>query len=196
MWAKNFKNVLFILFAVLLSMALWSCSQKKDLELPPGIELGEEVSFTASVEAIDYKDRHVTLKGPKGNMVSLYVPEDAYNFKNVDVGDIVEVLYTQSMAISVEKAGEGPSATAGGGAVRAPEGQKPEAATYSVVELRATVDNIDYETRLVDLRGPQGNITTIEVDDDVENFKNVKKGDEVVVKYIEAMAITVRPSEN
>jgi len=195
MLEKNFRNLLLVLFAVLLSITLCCCSQKKDLELPPGIDLGEEVAFTASVIDIDYENRYVTLKGPKGKMVTMKVPEDAYNFKNVEKGDLVDIMYTESIAISVEKPGDGPSAAAGGGTVRAPEGQKPEGATYSVVELIATVENIDHKTRIVDLRGPAGNLTTIEVDDDVKNFENVQKGDEVVVKYIEAMAITVRPAD-
>ncbi len=34
----------------------------------------------------------------------------------------------------------------------------------------------------------------VEVDDCVENFDNIKKGDEVFVCYTEAIAVSVRPA--
>ena len=53
---------------------------------------------------------------------------------------------------------------------------------------------IDYTNRLVDIRGPYGNRIEVEVDKDVKNFNNIKKGDEVFVRYAEAVAISVRPT--
>jgi hypothetical protein len=44
----------------------------------------------------------------------------------------------------------------------------------------------------VTLRGPQGNAVMLKVDEQVKKFDQVKKGDEVVVRHTEAVAIAVQ----
>ena len=160
----------------------------------PQFEAGDKVSVTATVVAIDYQSRLVTLKGPKGDLLEISVGEEAYNFDQVVVGDLVDMTYSRSVAVYLQKATGETSAVSGSGMVRAPKGQKPEGTMTNAVEIKAKVENIDYDKRLVDIRGPYGNLIQIEVDDTVKNFNNIKKGDEVVVRYIEAVAISVRPS--
>ena len=50
------------------------------------------------------------------------------------------------------------------------------------------------QTRTVTLKGPQGNSVDIVVEDP-EQFKRVKKGDQVEVVYNEAVAISVEPQQ-
>jgi hypothetical protein len=59
------------------------------------------------------------------------------------------------------------------------------------VEVTARVENINYDLRLVTLRNPAGNARTIKVARRVENLRQVKVGDELVVRHTEALAITV-----
>ena len=70
----------------------------------PQFKAGEEVSITATVEAIDYQSRVVTLKVPNGNLVDILVREEAYNFDNIQKGDDVVVRYIEAVAISVRAA--------------------------------------------------------------------------------------------
>lgn len=162
----------------------------------PQFEAGEEVSIMATVEAIDYKSRVVTLKGPQGNLVDISVSEEAYNFDQVVVGDVVNITYSRSVAVSLQKTTGATSAVSGSGMVRAPKGQKPEGTISNVVEIKAKVENIDYTNRIADIRGPHGNLIQVEVDETVKNFDNIQKGDDVVVCYIEAVAISVRAAES
>jgi hypothetical protein len=60
------------------------------------------VEVTAKVTKIDRTKQEVTLKGPKGNSVAIAV-EDPTVLDRVKVGDLVEVAYTEGMAISVDK---------------------------------------------------------------------------------------------
>ena len=156
---------------------------------------GGEVSFTATVVEIDYQARYVTLKGPNGNLVTIYVDEDAYNFDNVEVGDLVDILYHRSVAVYLQKSTGEASAVSGSGIVKAPKGQKPEASLYDVVAVKAKVENIDYANRIVDIRGPFGNLITVEVDESVKNFEKIKIGDDVLAHYTEAVALKVKPAE-
>ncbi len=193
---RSTKLTFIVLTVFLLSIMVAGCKHCCKEKEKPSVNLSEELSVTATVEAIDYDTRHVTLKGPQGNTMTFYVDEEAYNFKEVEVGDLVDIAYKASMAINLEKgSGQDPSFIVNGASARAPEGQKPEGVAYNVIDVRAVVENIDYENRTVDLRGPRGNVITVEVDDRVQNIKNIKKGDEVSAKYTEAVALSVRPAE-
>ena len=57
----------------------------------------------ANVTAVNAKEKYITLLGPKGNSVDLAV-EDPGQLKLVKVGDQVEAVYTEAMAITVEPA--------------------------------------------------------------------------------------------
>jgi len=54
---------------------------------------------------VDRKHNTVTLKGPKGRSTVVDVEEPRYLTK-VKKGDLVEITYTQPLAISVEAAGK------------------------------------------------------------------------------------------
>ena len=58
-------------------------------------------------------------------------------------------------------------------------------------EVRATVVAVDPVTRFLSLQGPDKNVVTVQVDDEVRNLPQVKVGDEVVVRYYEALGAQV-----
>lgn len=62
----------------------------------------------------------------------------------------------------------------------------------NLVTVTAIVEAIDHEQRLVTLRGPEGRITTLRVDEAVKNLPQVRKGDQVLVAYYESLAFQVR----
>jgi NADPH-dependent 2,4-dienoyl-CoA reductase/sulfur reductase-like enzyme len=67
----------------------------------PGGVITREVRVVASVEAIDAKASMVTLRGPE-HTVSMKV-EDPKMLEGVKVGDMVEAVYAEAMAIKVER---------------------------------------------------------------------------------------------
>ncbi len=64
---------------------------------------GREVRAIATVTAIDEKTKTVSLKGPRGNTVTLDV-RNPEHFKVMKVGDEVRVTYTEAVAFSVQPA--------------------------------------------------------------------------------------------
>jgi Cu/Ag efflux protein CusF len=69
-------------------------------ELPGGVQV-KKVTLSAKVTAIDAKANQVTLTGPEGNSVVLDVaPETLAKLK---VGDVVEAVYTQAIAVAVSR---------------------------------------------------------------------------------------------
>lgn len=71
-------------------------------------------------------------------------------------------------------------------------GEKPGAVMTDVVAVTATVEAVDHDKRTVTLKGQEGNAVALKVDKEVKKLKQVKKGDEVVVRHTEAVAIAVR----
>jgi hypothetical protein len=187
--------VLSVLLGLFVSQAV---AQEKPEMKPserPGAVVAKEVSITATVEAIDYDKRTVDLKGPKGKVVTLKVGPEAKNFNQVKVGDRVTAKFFESTAIAVRKAGEPPFAEGTKAVQRAAPGGKPGGVAVETAEMTAKVEDIDYKARTVTLRGPQQKSVTVKVDKSVKRFNEVKKGDEIVVRHTEAVAIDVKPAK-
>lgn len=53
------------------------------------------------VDAIDYKNRQVALRGPKGNTLALPVSDEVKNLENVKVGDKLTIVYSEALAIEM-----------------------------------------------------------------------------------------------
>jgi hypothetical protein len=71
-------------------------------QMPAGIG-ARALTITAAIEAIDRTAPSVTLKGPEGKLVTIKV-RDPKKLEGVNVGDLVEITYTQALAVSVEPA--------------------------------------------------------------------------------------------
>ena len=187
------KKLLSMAITALLSMLLLACAQNDQKAVDkPGITASELVTLSATVEAVDLATRRVTLRGPEGNLVTLQVSEEARNLDQVEVGDTVEAEYYESVALFVQAAEGEPGAEVTTAAARTPLGDKPGMGVADTVTLTATVTAIDYDTRMITLQGPEGNTITTRVDESARRFNEVKQGDQVVVRYTRAVAITVR----
>jgi hypothetical protein len=157
----------------------------------PGVVVADLTELTATVDSVDYHKRLVTLTGPRGNTVTVKAGPQVKNLDQVKVGDQLVIQHYESVALFVRKSGEPPAATEVAAVALAPKGQEPGGVAVDTVELSATVEAIDYAKRTVTLKGPEGRTRTIKVDPGVERFREIKAGDEVVVRHTEAPAISV-----
>jgi Cu/Ag efflux protein CusF len=80
---------------------------------------------------------------------------------------------------------------AAGGAVLAASAPG-QATIVETIRLTATVEAIDVAKREVSLKGPRGNVVALAVDPAVRNLEYVKVGDQVVVRYVEALTLTLK----
>ena len=62
----------------------------------------------------------------------------------------------------------------------------------ATVSISASVVAIDNELRQVTLKGPKGNLKTLTVGPDARNFDQIKVGDMVTVRYVEALTLTLK----
>lgn len=155
----------------------------------------QSIKTTATITAIDAASRMVKLKRQDGKEVSLVLSDEVRNFDKLKVGDRVTAEYTQALALELRKGGGGTPAVGGGEALkRSQPGQKPGGQAVREVSVLADVVEVDAKKKLVTLKGPQGNLVDLAVEDP-EQLKNIKKGDQVQALYSESLAIKVEAAK-
>jgi Cu/Ag efflux protein CusF len=68
----------------------------------PAAAVGRQITVTATIDAIDKKAQTVTIKGPEGNAETIKV-KNPKNLESVKVGDLVDITYTQALALALDK---------------------------------------------------------------------------------------------
>ena len=152
------------------------------------------VEISAQVVGIDKATRTVTLKGPKGNVVDVVAGGEVRNFDQIKVGDLVVARYVEALTLELKKT----KVAAGDVKVReeaakAKPGERPAAAGARQVTVVADVVAVDPVKSTITLKGPKGKEVTLIVQNP-EQFKVVKKGDQVEATYTEALALSVEPA--
>jgi len=152
------------------------------------------VEVSAQVVAIDKATRTITLKGRKGETVDVVAGEEVRNFEQIKLGDFVVARYAQALSLELKKTKGDPGAvTLREGAGKAQPGERPAVAGARQVTALADVVVVDPKASTITLRGPRGNIVTLDVQNP-DQFKVVKQGDQVEVTYTEALALSVEPA--
>lgn len=78
------------------------------------------------------------------------------------------------------------------GGVAVVSSQPGKASITEAVEITATVTAIDKATRLVTLKGPQGKFMDVVAGEEVRNFDQIKVGDMVAVRYLQALEMELK----
>ena len=149
---------------------------------PAPIVVHDKLTVTATVEAIDKTNRSVTLKGPKGNLVTLTVDETVTRFDAMKVGDKVNAEYYESVVYELQKPGAAAAPdtiTSGAGKL---SGEKPGGALTETTVTTVTIRTSD------------GSIQSFRVRKR-KNLEGVKVGDKVQVTQSSALMIAVEPAK-
>ena len=159
----------------------------------PGMRGGAaEIEIRARIVEIDKADRTVTLRGPKGNVVTVDVPPSVKNFAQMSVGDdvvvrhlaaVVAVLEPMSKRTGIRERIETTEVA------KAPAGGMPGYAEMRTVEVLAIIQSINQKKNQVTLRGAKRTVT-VDVPASVD-IKKLKVDDEVRVVFTEATVISV-----
>jgi Cu/Ag efflux protein CusF len=164
-------------------------TQTQTQDRPGGLE-GELVVITATVKAIDKNNRVVTLQSPDGKVAKVKCGPEVRNFAQIRVGDVVKTSLLETVELFVTGNDE-PAAERVTEVGRAPLGNKPGFAAIDAVEVKATVVAIDYQTRKVTLKGPEGKVIKVTAGAQVKRLTEVKVGDSVVARLTRAVSIEV-----
>jgi translation initiation factor IF-1 len=156
----------------------------------PGAIAVATAQITATVKAINHKNRTVTLAGPNGKRVTYKVSEAAVNFDQIRVGDRVKVKFTEAIAVYLRPQGTPPSVGEGAAVALAPKGAMPGGMVATTTEVTARVVSVDAATHHVTLQLPDGRKRTVSVNPSVD-LSRVAPGDSVTAQVVNSLAISV-----
>ncbi|CAD6516826.1 hypothetical protein [Paraburkholderia metrosideri] len=188
------KLILGAAFVCLASAAFAQTQPQIATTSAPGqVSVSGTLKTTATVVGIEPATRTVWLKDPKGKVVQLVVGDEARNFDQLKIGDVVKAEYSQAITVTLKKGGgAAPMANENQTLERAPMGAKPGGTASREVTIMANVTAVNHQSGAMTLRGPQGNSVEVVVEDP-DQLKLIKKGDQMEVVYNEAVAISVEP---
>src|SRR6516225_1433791 len=151
----------------------------------PGRGVVGSVTVRGTVAAVDKEKRTVTLKGPKGNTLTLDVKDPA-KLDVIKVGDPVVATYMEAVAIQIKKAGTAtPGSTTQETRVSSKPGETPAGAIGREVTITGTITAIDKKARTVTIKGPEA-LSEIVKAKDPKDLELVKVGDMVEITYTQA----------
>ncbi len=151
----------------------------------------EGVQLQGKIKSIDKKNRSVVVVGAQGNEIVMQLGEEARNFKQIHVGDLVTLTYVQALVLELRKTDQKVEVkrTDSEQAVRTKKGEKPGGAVEHTVHVIADVVAVNTKAKTVTLRGPQRTVELVV--NDPEQLKEIKVGNQVEAVYTEAVAIEV-----
>jgi hypothetical protein len=152
------------------------------------------ISLRGKVEAVDTTARTVTIRGDRGNVVTLDMPMSGT--PDLQVGDTVTVGYYDRVSVRLKPAGEAAvdeTKPPVGTAAAAAPGTLPGATVASQRTTTVTITGWDPSLRVVTFTGPKGTVYTRRLLDstDASIMAGLKVGDRVDVTRTEALRFQV-----
>jgi hypothetical protein len=194
--AESRKRWLPFLAAVLAVLALVACGKSYDGSGAASRSANEPirlaidtVTATDTVKSIDSAKRTLTLESPNGRTETYKVSGAVINFDQIHVGDKVRATLADAIAVSIRKPGA-PNVGDTVVVALAPKGAKPGMFIANTAEATSKIEAINPANRTITLGEVGGAPKTMRLAPGL-NMSDFKKGDDVVVRYSEALALYV-----
>jgi hypothetical protein len=168
-------------------------AQNKEMagkDAAPAKVVVDVAKLSGRVNALDLEKKTVSIEGAGGRRLTVDA-QHASNLDQVKVGDKVNLEFIDEMALFVRKSDVPPSATEVRAVHLTPKGKQTGGLMTQTVELTGNVASIDTVRRTIALKGPAGNVRMFKGAKGTMNFAQIKKGDQVVLRYTEAVALSV-----
>jgi Cu/Ag efflux protein CusF len=157
------------------------------------VTIGDVVTATFTIEAIDHTSRVVTLKKTDGTTQDIYCGPDVQRFDALKVGDKVTFRYHETLVSMIQRPGGTPKPAVTGAVTRTP-GMQPGGTIATQMTIVVTLEAIDEKVGSITIRTEDGRRLSAKVADP-KNLAGYKAGDKVEVTYTQALAISVQPAK-
>jgi Cu/Ag efflux protein CusF len=148
------------------------------------ISSSETTTVKATIVKIDKATRAVTLRGEKGNDVTVIADQNVQRFNELKIGDVVTAVYTQALAISIRKPGAPAPPAQSETVVREKDNLGATVTKQRTVSV--SVQAIDIPNVKLSVKDSNGITSTFKVKD-VNQLKELKIGDKVDVTYTDGL---------
>lgn len=177
------KYIRVMVMAVLLGVPTGAWAQKP-------VSVGDVISETFTIEAIDHAGRIVSLKDKDGLIEDVYCGPEVQRFAALKVGDKVTFRYHESIVSAIRRPGTAAKDPVTSAVTRTP-GTKPGGTVAAQLTVTVTIEAIDAAVPSVTIRGKDGRRTSFRVQDK-KNLEGYKVGDAVEITYTQALAVSVQ----
>ena len=181
-----------LVVAALFSTALPLAAQTTST-MVEGRGAAEVVTVKARVDSIDKATRRIVMTGPEGRSMSVVAGPDVRNFDQIMVGDTVVLKHFQALAVDLIKrpGSDGiREMVQREGVMVSPQGGMPGAMAGRETVIIANVWSVDKKRQIVTLRGAREGLKEFKVKDPAR-LAAVQVGDQVELKYVDAVAVGV-----
>ena len=150
----------------------------------------ETSTATGTVKSIDYARRTITIENANGVSRTYVLGKNVVNFDQINKGDKIRSTVTEALAVSVRKAGDAANVGDAFTVSLAPKGEKPGIFVENTERVMAKIASIDTAKGTITFKQSFGVERTMKVAPTIE-LTDLKKGDVVVVRYTNALALFV-----
>ncbi len=191
---EGFRSVCRIGLITTVALLLGACSllgprtQTEVYETKDGAIVVESVKLTATVTAIDERNRTLTLDPRYGDEQVFKAPPEMVNFNQVRVGDEVQAEIIEEFAVSLVPGGAPESVGALDAVALAPLGGRPAMSVAVAREVTADVIAIDAHSHRLTLEFVDGTVQSFKVGKHID-LSEVSLGDSVRIVIVDAIAI-------
>lgn len=182
--------------AVFAAFALAACESTPTPPRPMET-IEDTVEVSATVEKVDVLNRLLSLRTASGEVVTVEVDPSVQNLVQIRPGDRVVARYREAIGATISKGAAGQPVTVDVDADRARLGQRPSARASATTNVPVTITAVDTRTNQVSFFGADGLVRaiTVRTPQAQEFIKQLKPGDNVVVSFTEAIALSVEPAK-
>ncbi|HTR06164.1 MAG TPA: hypothetical protein VMJ11_05790 [Paraburkholderia sp.] len=146
------------------------------------------LATTAKVVSVDAASNAVTLRGARGDQVTVDVDPAVANVSKLAPGDQVNIVYKQAVLLRADKVATRGIRSRVDTVATEPASGGIAVAAHSV-QVVATVQKIDRKNRKVTLRGPRHTVVVTAPAD--ISLESLKVGDSIRADYVSATAVEV-----
>lgn len=153
----------------------------------------DQITLRGTVEAVDQAARTISIRGDRGNVVTVDIPKSAAPFDQLQPGDVVSVAYYDRVSVRPKPAGEAAVDRTEPPVAASTPGVLPGATVASRRVTTVTITAWDPALRVVTFTGPMGASYTRRLVDatDASIMAGLKVGDRVDVTRTEAVRLAV-----
>jgi hypothetical protein len=194
----KFRQIVFILAALIGGTSTLMAQTKaidtagsKPMVIDAAITDNRYQLYEGEVLKTDPKTRIITFKNKEGESRFVAGPEIT-NFAQIKKGDRVNVTYETAVAIELIKTKSTGirSKVETSTVTNSKPNEKPSEVIANTTTIIADIVGVDRDKKLVSVKGPSGNITTVTVKNPAL-LKDVAVGEQVKVVYFDAMAASI-----
>ncbi|WP_298532958.1 hypothetical protein [uncultured Algibacter sp.] len=191
---KLLKNQVILLLTVLLTL---NFTYAQENEIPTKEKIAF-VELMGTIKEINKETREITVIGEKGELHTFTAGEDVKRFDEIEVGEVITFGFYKFLKAEFRKPTDEEIAeplVAIADAKVAGMEMEPGAVVGAMVKAVVTIEVINLTYMYVTIKGPQGNYTTIDVED-AELIKKLHVGQVVIMTYGEAIAVSLTKVED